>query len=49
MKEKQIRQLLNEFDYNKNTLSNTLEFLLMMCFYIQQNLNGDENERKVEF
>jgi hypothetical protein len=40
MKEKEIRQLLKEFDYNKNTLEDTLHFLLIMCINITQLKEG---------
>lgn len=36
MKEEKIRELLSEFDYNKNTLEDTLQFLLIMCTNIVQ-------------
>jgi len=41
MKEKQIRLLLKEFDYDKNTIEDTLQFLLIMCTNIVQ-LKGGE-------
>ena len=45
MKEIQIRQLLKEFDYDKNTLEDTLQFLLIMSTNIVQLQNeGNENE-----
>ena len=36
MKEEIIRQLLKEFDYDKNTLEDTLQFLLITCVNIVQ-------------
>ena len=41
MKEEQIRLLLKEFDYDKNTIEDTLQFLLVMCINIVQ-LKGGE-------
>lgn len=34
MTEQRIRELLSEFHYYKNTLDDTLQFLLMMCYNI---------------
>ena len=34
MSEERVRLLLKEFDYDKNTLDDTLDFILMMCSYI---------------
>ncbi len=34
MKEEDIRLLLKEFDYDKNDLDTTLEFLIRMCYEI---------------
>lgn len=42
MKEDKIRQLLNEFNYDRNTLEDTLQFLLIMCTNIVQQLNDKE-------
>jgi hypothetical protein len=36
-KEKLIRTLLKEFDYDKNTMEDTLQFLIIMCTDIVQN------------
>lgn len=42
MKEDKIRQLLKEFNYDKNTLEDTLQFLLIICTNIVQQLNDKE-------
>ena len=39
MSENQIRQLLSEFHYYKNTLDDTLQFLLYMCYNIVELTN----------
>lgn len=38
-KEKLIRLLLKQFDYDKNTIEDTLQFLLIMCNDIVEILN----------
>ena len=42
MKEDKIRQLSKEFNYDKNTLEDTLQFLLIICTNIVQQLNDKE-------
>lgn len=42
MKEDKIRQLLKEFNYDRNTLEDTLQFLLIICTNIVQQLNDKE-------
>lgn len=42
MEESQIRTLLSEFDYNKNTLPDTLEFIILMSLYITRLINKEE-------
>ena len=39
MKEEDIKQLLSEYNYNKNDLEATLEFLLIMCIEINKEIN----------
>lgn len=41
MTEKQIKTLLSEFDYNKNELQTTLQFLLIMATNIVQLQTGE--------
>ncbi len=41
MKEEQIIQLLKEYDYDKNELQTTLQFLLIMATNIVQLQTGE--------
>ena len=45
MKEEQIRLLLKEFDYDKNTLEDTLNFLVYMTNKLIKIYERKENEK----